>query len=161
MKVYYDRDADIGLIKGKKVAILGYGSQGHAHAQNLRDSGVAEVAIALRPASPSAKKAEGAGFKVLPNAEAAAWALMEPSRNAELAAFAVAETGLGKIADKITKNHRKTLGLLRDIHGKTSFGLIDDDAQSGVSEFLRPKGVVAAIVPSTNPLATMYQPNQP
>ena len=87
-------------------------------------------------------------------AEAAAWALMEPSRNAELAAFAVAETGLGKIADKITKNHRKTLGLLRDIHGKTSFGLIDDDAISGVSEFLRPKGVVAAIVPSTNPLAT-------
>jgi sulfoacetaldehyde dehydrogenase len=87
-------------------------------------------------------------------AEAAAWALMEPSRNAELAAFAVAETGLGKIADKITKNHRKTLGLLRDIRGKTSFGLIDDDATSGVSEFLRPKGVVAAIVPSTNPLAT-------
>lgn len=87
-------------------------------------------------------------------AEAAAWALMEPKRNAELAAFAVAETGLGKIADKITKNHRKTLGLLRDIHGKTSFGLIDDDGRSGVSEFLRPKGVVAAIVPSTNPLAT-------
>ncbi|AEG48260.1 Ketol-acid reductoisomerase [Sphingobium chlorophenolicum L-1] len=74
MKVYYDRDADIGLIKGKKVAILGYGSQGHAHAQNLRDSGVAEVAIALRPGSPSAKKAEGAGFKVLANADAAAWA---------------------------------------------------------------------------------------
>ena len=74
MKVYYDRDADIGLIKGKKVAILGYGSQGHAHAQNLRDSGVAEVAIALRAGSPSAKKAEGAGFKVMPNAEAAAWA---------------------------------------------------------------------------------------
>ena len=74
MKVYYDRDAEIGLIKGKKVAILGYGSQGHAHAQNLRDSGVAEVCIALRSGSPSAKKAEGAGFKVLPNAEAAAWA---------------------------------------------------------------------------------------
>ncbi|WHO37454.1 ketol-acid reductoisomerase [Sphingobium sp. AP49] len=74
MKVYYDRDADIGLIKGKKVAILGYGSQGHAHAQNLRDSGVADVAIALRPGSPSAKKAEGAGFKVLPNKEAAQWA---------------------------------------------------------------------------------------
>ena len=74
MKIYYDHDADIGLIKGKKVAILGYGSQGHAHAQNLRDSGVAEVAIALRPGSPSAKKAEGAGFKVLPNKEAAQWA---------------------------------------------------------------------------------------
>ena len=74
MRVYYDRDADLGLIKGKKIAILGYGSQGHAHAQNLRDSGVAEVAIALRPGSASAKKAEGADFKVLSNAEAAKWA---------------------------------------------------------------------------------------
>ncbi|HKY80030.1 MAG TPA: ketol-acid reductoisomerase [Sphingobium sp.] len=74
MKVYYDHDADIGLIKGKKIAILGYGSQGHAHAQNLRDSGVAEIAIALRAGSASAKKAEGAGFKVLSNADAAAWA---------------------------------------------------------------------------------------
>ena len=87
-------------------------------------------------------------------AEAAAWALMEPTRNAELAAFAVAETGLGNSADKITKNHRKTLGLLRDIRGQKSFGLVDDNPASGVSEFLRPKGVVAAIVPSTNPLAT-------
>jgi sulfoacetaldehyde dehydrogenase len=87
-------------------------------------------------------------------AEAAAWALMEPTRNAELAAFAVAETGLGNSADKITKNHRKTLGLLRDIKGQKSFGLVDDNPASGVSEFLRPKGVVAAIVPSTNPLAT-------
>ena len=87
-------------------------------------------------------------------AQAAAWALMEPTRNAELAAFAVAETGLGNSADKITKNHRKTLGLLRDIKGQKSFGLVDDNPASGVSEFLRPKGVVAAIVPSTNPLAT-------
>ncbi|WP_093450642.1 ketol-acid reductoisomerase [Sphingomonas sp. YR710] len=74
MRVYYDRDADIGLIKTKKVAIVGYGSQGHAHAQNLRDSGVAEVAVALRPGSATAQKAEGAGFKVMSNAEAAAWA---------------------------------------------------------------------------------------
>ena len=87
-------------------------------------------------------------------AQAAAWALMEPTRNAELAAFAVAETGLGNSADKITKNHRKTLGLLRDIKGQKSFGLVDDNPADGVSEFLRPKGVVAAIVPSTNPLAT-------
>ena len=57
-------------------------------------------------------------------AQAAAWALMEPTRNAELAAFAVAETGLGNSADKITKNHRKTLGLLRDIKGQKSFGLV-------------------------------------
>jgi ketol-acid reductoisomerase len=74
MRVYYDRDADIGLIKGKKIAIVGYGSQGHAHAQNLRDSGVSEVAVALRPGSATAKKAESAGFKVLSNAEAAKWA---------------------------------------------------------------------------------------
>ena len=74
MKVYYDADCDINLIADKKVAILGYGSQGHAHAQNLRDSGVKNVAIALREGSASAKKAESAGFKVMANAEAAAWA---------------------------------------------------------------------------------------
>ncbi|MBV1687422.1 ketol-acid reductoisomerase [Novosphingobium sp. G106] len=74
MKVYYDADADLNLITNKKIAILGYGSQGHAHAQNLRDSGVKEVAVALRPGSATAKKAEGAGFKVLSNQEAAQWA---------------------------------------------------------------------------------------
>lgn len=74
MRVYYDRDADVNLIKARKVAIIGYGSQGHAHAMNLRDSGVAEVAIALRPGSATAKKAEGAGFKVMTPAEAAGWA---------------------------------------------------------------------------------------
>ena len=74
MRVYYDRDADLKLIENKKIAIVGYGSQGHAHAQNLRDSGVKDVAIALRPGSATAVKAEGAGFKVLSNAEAAAWA---------------------------------------------------------------------------------------
>jgi ketol-acid reductoisomerase len=74
MRVYYDRDADVNLIKTKKVAIVGYGSQGHAHALNLRDSGVQEVQIALRPGSASAKKAEAASFKVLSNVEAAKWA---------------------------------------------------------------------------------------
>jgi ketol-acid reductoisomerase len=74
MRVYYDADADLGLITGKKIAIIGYGSQGHAHAQNLRDSGVGEVAIALREGSATRAKAEGAGFKVMTNAEAAAWA---------------------------------------------------------------------------------------
>jgi len=74
MRVYYDADADVGLIKGKKVAIIGYGSQGHAHAANLRDSGVSEVAVALRAGSATAEKARAAGFKVLSNAEAAAWA---------------------------------------------------------------------------------------
>jgi len=74
MRVYYDRDADLNLIKGKKVAIVGYGSQGHAHALNLKDSGVKEVAIALRKDSGSVKKAEAAGFKVMEVAEAAKWA---------------------------------------------------------------------------------------
>ncbi|MBZ8135241.1 ketol-acid reductoisomerase [Afifella sp. IM 167] len=74
MRVYYDRDADVNLIKDKKVVVVGYGSQGHAHALNLRDSGVKEVAIALRPGSSSAKKAEAAGLKVMSVADAAAWA---------------------------------------------------------------------------------------
>jgi len=74
MRVYYDRDADLNLIKGKKVVIVGYGSQGHAHALNLKDSGVKEVVIALRKGSASAKKAEAAGFKVMEVAEAAKWA---------------------------------------------------------------------------------------
>ncbi len=74
MRVYYDRDADVNLIKGKKVVIVGYGSQGHAHAMNLRDSGVAEVRIALRAGSATRKKAEGADFTVMTPAEAAGWA---------------------------------------------------------------------------------------
>jgi ketol-acid reductoisomerase len=74
MRVYYDRDADINLIKSKKVAIVGYGSQGHAHALNLKDSGVKDIVIALRKGSPSAKKAEQAGLKVMEVADAAKWA---------------------------------------------------------------------------------------
>jgi ketol-acid reductoisomerase len=71
MRVYYDRDADVNLIKGKKVAIVGYGSQGHAHALNLKDSGVKDVVVALRPGSATAKKAEAAGLKVVTPTEAA------------------------------------------------------------------------------------------
>ncbi|WP_029031878.1 ketol-acid reductoisomerase [Salinarimonas rosea] len=74
MRVYYDRDADINLIKGKKVAVIGYGSQGHAHALNMKDSGVSEVAIGLREGSSSARKAEAAGLKVMSVADAARWA---------------------------------------------------------------------------------------
>src|SRR5208337_3865876 len=74
MRVYYDSDADINLIKGKKVAVVGYGSQGHAHVLNLRDSGVKEVAVALRAGSATAKKAESEGVKVLTVVEAAKWA---------------------------------------------------------------------------------------
>jgi ketol-acid reductoisomerase len=74
MRVYYDRDADVNLIKSKKVLVVGYGSQGHAHAMNLRDSGVKEVRIALRPGSATAAKAEAAKFQVMSPAEGAKWA---------------------------------------------------------------------------------------
>jgi ketol-acid reductoisomerase len=74
MRVYYDRDADLNLIKGKKVAVIGYGSQGHAHALNLRDSGVKDVTVALRKSSAGVKKAEGEKLKVMEVAEAAKWA---------------------------------------------------------------------------------------
>ena len=74
MRVYYDRDADVNLIKSQKVAIYGYGSQGHAHAHNLHESGVADVAISLRSDSASVEKAENAGFPVMGADEAAKWA---------------------------------------------------------------------------------------
>jgi ketol-acid reductoisomerase len=74
MRVYYDRDADLARILDKKIAIVGYGSQGHAHALNLRDSGVANVAVALRQGSATRRKAEAEGLKVMSVAEAAAWA---------------------------------------------------------------------------------------
>ena len=74
MQVYYDRDADVSLIKKKKIAVVGYGSQGHAHALNLRDSGVKDVVVALRQGSASIKKAEAEKLKVVSPAEAAKWA---------------------------------------------------------------------------------------
>ena len=74
MRVYYDRDADVNLIKVKKVAIIGYGSQGHAHAINLSESGVKEVVVGLRDGSSSVAKAEGAGLKVMNSADVAQWA---------------------------------------------------------------------------------------
>jgi ketol-acid reductoisomerase len=73
MRVYYDRDADLNLIKSKKVAVIGYGSQGHAHVNNLRESGAKDVIVALRPGSGSTPKAESAGFTVMAPAEAAGW----------------------------------------------------------------------------------------
>ena len=74
MKVYYDKDADLDLIQSKKVAIIGYGSQGHAHALNLKDSGVNEICVALRDGSSSIEKAQNAGFDVMNVSEAAKWA---------------------------------------------------------------------------------------
>ena len=74
MKMFYEKDADVNLIKSKKVAIFGYGSQGHAHALNLKDSGVKEIVVALREGSSSAEKAESKGLKVMNLSDAAEWA---------------------------------------------------------------------------------------
>jgi len=85
---------------------------------------------------------------------AAGWAIMEPARNREMAELAVATTGLGNVEDKITKNHRKTLGLLRDIRDARTCGVVRDLPESGITEIARPVGVVGAVTPSTNPVAT-------
>jgi sulfoacetaldehyde dehydrogenase len=85
---------------------------------------------------------------------AAGWAIMEPTRNRTLAETAVRDTGLGNVADKIDKNHRKTLGLLRDLQGAISTGELAEYPEKGIIEIARPVGVVAAVVPSTNPGAT-------
>ena len=87
-------------------------------------------------------------------AVAAGWAIVEPARNRALAELAVRDTGLGNVADKIAKNRRKTMGLLRDLQGARSVGIISEDPDRGLIEIARPVGVVAAITPSTNPAAT-------
>ena len=86
--------------------------------------------------------------------EAVAWAILEPKRNQALAELAVLDTGLGNVADKFKKNYRKTLGLVRDLQHAKTVGLIADNPATGLAEYARPVGVVAAITPSTNPGAT-------
>ena len=83
-----------------------------------------------------------------------AWAILEPARNRALAEMAVRDTGLGDIDDKIAKNFRKTLGLLRDLKAAVTVGVVREDRELGITEVARPVGVVAAITPSTNPGAT-------
>ncbi|HZF46449.1 MAG TPA: ketol-acid reductoisomerase, partial [Sphingomonadaceae bacterium] len=132
MKVYYDADADLNLITGKKIAVLGYGSQGHAHAQNLRDSGVNEVAIALRPGSASAKKAEGAGFKVLSNKEAAEWA--------DILMILAPDEHQAAIWENDLKGNMKKGAALAFAHGlNIHFGLIEAPSDIDVI-MIAPKG---------------------
>ncbi len=85
---------------------------------------------------------------------AAGWAMLEPARNRELAELAVADTGIGNVEDKLRKNHRKTLGLLRDLQGAKSVGVIAEHPERGLVDIARPVGVVCAVTPSTNPGAT-------
>jgi ketol-acid reductoisomerase len=118
MRVYYDRDADLARILDRKIAVVGYGSQGHAHVLNLRDSGVKNVAVALRPGSASAKKAEAEGIKVMTVAEAAAWADM-------IMILAPDELQRGIYENEIAPNIRDGAALLF-AHGlNVHFGLIE------------------------------------
>src|SRR5665213_3458491 len=132
MKIYYDADADRDLIKGRKVAIIGYGSQGHAHAQNLRDSGVAEVAIALREGSASARKAQEAGFRVMPNPEAAAWA--------DIVMILAPDEHQAAIWERDLAGNMKPGAALAFAHGlNIHFGLIEPRADLDVF-MIAPKG---------------------
>ncbi|WP_300014332.1 aldehyde dehydrogenase family protein [uncultured Roseobacter sp.] len=117
---------------------------------------LAEVDTIVATARAAQARFEAGGSQALYDraALAAGWAIMEPARNRHLAELAVATTGLGNVPDKITKNHRKTLGLLRDIATAQTFGVIRDDPATGITEIARPIGVIGAVVPSTNPGAT-------
>lgn len=126
---------------------------------NAQDGIAPEIAevdriVAQARKAQAAFEAEGSQALYDKAALAAGWAIMEPARNRSLAETAVETTGLGNIPDKITKNHRKTLGLLRDIAEAKTCGIIRDDPTTGITEISRPIGVVGAVVPSTNPAAT-------
>lgn len=118
MRVYYDRDCDVNLIKDKKVAILGYGSQGHAHALNLRDSGAKNVAIALREGSASAKKCEAEGLQVMGISEAAAWC--------DVIMFTMPDELQAETYKKYVHDHLKEGSAIAFAHGlNVHFGLIE------------------------------------
>ena len=113
-----------------------------------------DAIVARARVAQAAYEAGGSQERYDRAAQAAGWAIMEPTRNEALAKLAVETTGLGNVPDKITKNHRKTLGLLRDIADAGTFGVVKEDAALGISEIARPIGVIGAVVPSTNPAAT-------
>ncbi len=132
MRVYYDRDCDINLIKDKKVAILGYGSQGHAHALNLRDSGAKNLCVALRDGSASAKKAEGEGLKVMGIAEAAAWC--------DLMMFTMPDELQAETYKKYVKDNIRPGAAIAFAHGlNVHFGLIEASDEVDVI-MMAPKG---------------------
>ena len=121
-------------------------------AQSPAAIAVAALVARARKAQASIAKYSQAQLDEL--VTAAGWAIMEPARNRMLAEIAVRDTGLGSVDDKINKNHRKTLGLMRDLKGAISTGVLAELPELGLTEIARPVGVVAAVVPSTNPGAT-------
>jgi ketol-acid reductoisomerase len=132
MRVYYDRDCDVNLIKDRKIAILGYGSQGHAHALNLRDSGARNIAVALRQGSPSAAKAEAEGLPVMAIAEAAAWA--------DLVMFTMPDELQADTYRRWVHDHLREGSAIAFAHGlNIHFGLIQPKAGVDVI-MMAPKG---------------------
>ena len=122
---------------------------------NDEHESIDEVRRVVRRARVAQRVADGwSQARVDEVVAAAAWAILEPGRNRELAELAVATTGVGNVEDKIRKNHRKTLGLLRDIRSAKTHGIIEDDPTTGITKIARPIGVIGAVVPSTNPVAT-------
>ncbi|APT86675.1 ketol-acid reductoisomerase [Corynebacterium flavescens] len=131
IETFYDDDADLSIIQGRKVAVIGYGSQGHAHAQNLRDSGV-EVVIGLREGSKSRQKAEEAGFKVMSNAEASKWA--------DVVVLLAPDTSQAKIFAEDIEPNLEAGNALFFGHGlNIHFGLIKPDASITIG-MVAPKG---------------------
>ena len=120
-----------------------------------QESPAATVAALVARARAAQAIAEGYDQQRVDELVAAAgWAILEPARNRALAELAVRDTGIGNVDDKILKNHRKTLGLLRDLHGMKTVGVMSEDKAAGIIEIGRPAGVVCAVTPSTNPAAT-------
>jgi len=127
---------------------------GHADPGREDQAGVAVAGLLRRARAAQAEFARWPQARVDEAALAAAWAIMKPENNRRLAETAVRDSGLGNVEDKVQKNHRKTLGLLRDIAGVRTVGVIAEHPELGITEIARPVGVVAAITPSTNPGAT-------
>jgi len=156
MRVYYDRDADVNLIKAKKVAIVGFGSQGHAHALNIRESGVADVVVGLRPGG-SAQKAEAMGFKVMSPAEAAKWA--------DVIMLLTPDEGQGDLYREHLHGNMKAGAALAFAHGlNVHFNLLDPRPDLDVfmiapkgpghtvrSEYQRGGGVPCLVAVAQNP----------
>jgi ketol-acid reductoisomerase len=132
MRVYYDRDADVNLVKEKRIAIAGYGSQGHAHALNLRDSGIKDIVIVLRPGSGSAKKAKNDGFNVVEARDAA--------KNSDIFMILTPDEGQAQLYSEHLHENLKENSAIAFAHGlNVHFGLIDPRSDLDVF-MIAPKG---------------------
>ena len=132
MRVYYDRDCDVNLIKSKNVVVIGYGSQGHAHAANMKDSGVKNVRIALRENSSSVSKAKEAGYEVMNVADAAKWA--------DVMMMATPDELQSQIWEESLEGNMKPGSALGFAHGlNIHFGLIEPRKDIDIF-MLAPKG---------------------